>query len=892
MRAPAMKPSLIAANVALLLGSIAMPAVADEAASAQDIETIEVRGIRASLKANLNAKRFADNVVDAITAEDIGKFPDQNVAESLSRITGVSVSREFGEGERITIRGSGPNQNRTLLNGQNVATADWFILDNPSRGFNFTLLPSSLVRALEVSKSPTAKQDEGSIGGTVSMKTRRPLELDANTFNFGVKGVYSDVSKKTDPILDGLYSWKNDDENFGVLLSAHRQERFVQREGIEVLGWTPKDDMGKRAPRDIGNPLFMQERKRTTLFGSVQFAPSNEWDFTFNVLNSKMDSDNANVNLLIRPQNNLDQLVNTVEDGDGNIVAGEVASAGSYEWDFINRESRTETAAYDLDINFTGDSFSAHAQVGYTKAKGGTYNETSWSFVPNPNKLDVDSADTGYSFDLRGKPSVNINVDPTDGTLWAQNWTWGGNKPTTDEEKYGQLDFNFPVDASVFTSIDVGIKYRDHDRTQGRQAYSWHGPGTSMTGDPMSDYMNEIFAQCPTLADCGQSDGVHSVAGNVVSGNVVEQLRGNKGAFWELGFGPQADYAVSDVLGEIWEINEKILAGYAQANFASDSYRGNFGVRVVKTDQTASSYEFSNDSWGLLTVDREWLTPSSLDWVTQKRSYTEVLPSFNFAYNVTEDQLARIAIARVMARPNYSDLAPIVAPGALNVDFPTGIGGNPNLKPQIANQLDLTYEWYFNEESVLSATYFFKDIESYRSSGTRVQEFYDQENDRPVDVTITIPENGKGGQTNGLELGYQHTIGSFGWLANYTYTDAKNDQQRVENAPGSGLVEGTSKHMANAQVFFDNDILGARLMYNYRTEWYKGVNWTGAEVWNDSYGQLDFSSSYQVTDYLSIVLEATNLTDQKIVEYDTDKDRLLSIYQNGRRFVLGANLRF
>ncbi|WP_068546894.1 TonB-dependent receptor [Thalassotalea crassostreae] len=880
--------NILATTVAMVITGASAPVLAAEEA-ASDVEVIEVRGIRGSMKENINAKRFSDSVVDVITSEDIGKFPDKNVAESLSRITGVGVSREYGEGEKITIRGAGPTKNRTLLNGQNVATADWFILDNPSRGFNFTLLPSSLVKGLEVYKTPEASIDEGSIGGTVVMNTRKPLELDANHISIGLQGQYSETSEETDPQIDALYSWKNEAENFGVLVSVTKQDRTVQREGVEVLGWTPADANGMKAPKDIGNPIFIQDRERETIFASIQYAPSDNLDFTLNILDSSMDANNANVNLLIRPQNNLDTLVNTKSNGN-NIYAGEVTAAGSYEWDFINRESSTETSSYDLEMNYSGDGYSIHAQVGTTEAEGGTYNEASWSFVPN-----VDDANKTYAFDLSGTPSIDIGVDPLDGSQWGQNWTWGGNKPTTDEETYAQLDLTFDVDYGAFYEIKTGIKYRDHDRSQGRQAYSWHGPETLPEGVE-GNYMEWIFEQCPTLADCGQSTGSHKVADDVVNGNVVEQLKGSRSQFMTLAFDGYgdvpADYAVSNVLSEIWDINESILALYAQGNFSGDGFRGNLGIRVVQTEQESSSYNFSQDSWGFHTVDREWLTPTYMEWVTEDRDYTEILPSFNIAFDVTEDQIVRFGAARVMARPNFSDLAPIETTGALNVEFPTGTAGNPNLDPQIADQFDMAWEWYFDESALLSVTYFYKDIQSYRTSGTTVKPFYDQENDQLVDVTLTRPDNGLGGSTDGIELGYQQAFGNFGLSANYTYTNADTDQTRDEMVAGSGLVEGASEHMYNVTAYYENDTFGARLMYNFRTEWYKGLHFSGDEVWNDEYGQLDFSSSYKLTENVSLSFEAVNISDEEVIEYNTDPARLMSVYQNGRRFVAGVNLTF
>jgi iron complex outermembrane recepter protein len=897
------KKGLLATSISMVLaGGAASSAIAaeqtkaDDAKKADAVEVIEVRGIRGSLKENINAKRYADSVVDVITSEDIGKFPDKNVSESLSRISGVGVSREFGEGEKITIRGSGPQQNRTLLNGQNVATADWFILDNPSRGFNFTLLPSSLVKGLEVYKTPQARSDEGSIGGTVVMKTRRPLELDANTINIGLQAQYSETSEKTDPQIDALYSWKNDDENFGVLVSVTEQDRTVQREGLEVLGWTPIDANGIKLPKDIGAPIFKQDRKLRTVFASIQYAPSDDLDFTLNILDSKMDANNINSNLLIRPQNNsqINPITNILDlsqfsnlsSVDNNIYAGTVATSGAYEWDFINRESSTETSSYDLDINYAGEGYTLYTQVGNTKASGGTYNEASWSFTPN-----VPAADSGYSFDLSNR-EINSGVSPTDGSQWKQNWTWGGNKPTTDEETYAQVDLSFDVDYGAFYSIDIGAKYRDHNRTQDRQAYSWHGPGTRDSYQGWGGYLGYIFEQCPTLDTCGQTNGTQPVAEDVINGNLTTQLEGDREQFMALAFDGEADYAVSNVLNEIWDINESILALYTQGNFSGDSYRGNVGVRVVQTKQTASSYNFSMDSWGFFTVDREWLTPSYMEWVTEKRDYTEVLPSFNIAFDTAEDQIVRFGAARVMSRPNFSDLAPIESVGALNVAFPTGTAGNPNLKPQIADQFDIAWEWYFNDASLLSLTYYYKDIQSYRTTGTYQAPYYNEQDEEWVDVTFSRPANGLGGSTDGLEVGYQQTFGNYGIAANYTYTNATSDQEVDPDIAGSGQVIGASKHMYNVTAFYENDNFGARLMYNYRTQWYKGVSWTGAELWNDDYGQLDFSSSYDFSDNIQLVVEGVNLTDEEVVEFDGQKSRLMSVYQNGRRFVVGVNISF
>src|SRR5262245_2140071 len=215
------KTTLIAAAVSMALAKHAL-ADTQEAATAQgeEVETVLVTGIRASLAESLEVKRESQTVVEVITSEDIGKFPDKNVAEALQRVSGVSISREFGEGERVSIRGTAPNLNRTQLNGHSIATADWFVLDQlaATRSFNYLMLPTEVIGQTEVFKGSQADLEEGGIGGTVNIKTRNPLDLDDLTISASLQGSYTDLADTTDPQVGALVSWKNEADTFGLLL--------------------------------------------------------------------------------------------------------------------------------------------------------------------------------------------------------------------------------------------------------------------------------------------------------------------------------------------------------------------------------------------------------------------------------------------------------------------------------------------------------------------------------------------------------------------------------------------------------------------------------------------------------------------------------------------------
>lgn len=883
----------LANKSALMLGSVAAVAMMGFAvtANAQDAgaepEEVLVTGIRGSLKQSIDIKRNAATVVDAINAEDIGKFPDRNAAESLSRIPGVNVSREFGEGEKVNIRGTSSDYNRTLLNGQTVGSADWFILDNPNRSFNYTLLPSVLIGTVEVHKSPEASQEEGSLGGTVIIKTRKPLEQDANSFTVSLEGQYQETSEKTDPQVAAQYSWKNDAESLGALISYTKQDRSVVREGFEVLGWSPEDANGVSRPsQPMGVPRFEQDRERETIFASFQAAPTDELTMTLDVLNSKMDANNQNANWLVWPITAGNETPGAAVIENGSVVSNSSDNV-TVGVNWINRISSTETKSYNFETKYETDAFTLTGIVGYTEAEGGTFRETSWEYA---------AAGSSASFDLTA-PSLVSDPAPSDASAFAAGWIWGGSKPTTDEETYAQVDLMFPVELGAFNAIKVGAKVRDAERAQGRHAYSWHGAPSSGAGG----YMWYIFDQCPNLATCGlDALGVSSVDAPV-GGNFLDVVKQNRAVMEEIAFGGlngrPATYAVWNNLPEIWNVQEDITALYVQADFEADSISGNVGLRYVDTSQTSGGYDYTGAGLDLVNVsdiDPAWVVaaigPASANtsqWVTVDNEYDEILPSINVKYDLNDEMALRFSAGRVMARQNQASLSAFETAGALNVPNPTGSAGNPLLKPTLANQYDLSYEWYLDDASIVSAAYFFKDISSYIDTEVFVEQRLREEDNTWVDVAFNKPTNGKGGTVSGIELAATHSFDNgVGLTANYTYTDAENDDPEA-------YTPGVSRNMYNLSAFFENDLLSARVMYNFRTDWYKGKHNNGNDLFNDDFGQVDATISFNLMEGLSVNFEALNLTDEEVTEYaDDNQSRLMSIYENGRRFTAGIRYTF
>ena len=896
------------ANIALLtcgsLGALALTGMPAFAESADMIEEVEVVGIRRSLQDSLNTKRFADSIVDAISAEDIGKFPDKNVAESLSRIPGVSINRDYGEGEKVSIRGSSSAQNRTLLNGSAVASADWYVLDNPSRAFNYSLLPSTVVSKLEVYKSPQADIQEGSLGGTVYLKTRKPLDMDSGTISLQAQGQYSDTSGEVDPQLSGLYSWKNDDETFGALVSLTKQDRTLQRGGKEVYGFHRPTVGGTEywAPRTVGDSFFTQERERETLVTSLQFRPSDQTEIVANYLNSELSASNVNYSnyYWLNDQLGRGSVIdpNTIQTNGDHIVAGEVGDGAYAEYYVIERDSSSETESLDIELTHDAGNFIFTGKIGTTEAEGGTSSDKQYGF---------DRVLDGASFNNYQASGIHEGAVEDTAALLTRGvgYIQENYRIMNDEEQYVGFDFEFPVEVGAFTSFKTGMLYRDHDKAQDTKGSRFHWLTDAQHSDDATSYGGGSDTSGWNRWLYGALDA-GTLADYAVNGDAPFPLM-DMAKVEGVVYPSEAytDYATTTnflTLPETWSVNEKITAAYFKADFEQDSLRGNIGVRVVQTELASTGYTWNGDwvaasineigGYSLLAaaVQGEDNYAYDVQQITETNSYTNVLPNLNIAYDLNEDTILRASLARVMSRPDYITIA---SQTASNLDTRTGSRGNPQLDPETADQFDLSYEWYFAAEAMLTFTYFNKNIQNSVFNTIVTESAFDPKLGQTVDIDYSQPTNGRGSEVQGLEVGYQQAFGNFGVVANYTFTDAESkDERDAINNPGSGLVKDVSDHLMNLSGYYENENMSARLSYNYRSEYYNGINYFGAEYYTEAAGQFDASMSFSVSEEIDVVLEAVNLTDESVEQYHIEEGNPTNSYKNGRRVVVGVNMNF
>jgi len=884
-----LKSNRLFATASIIAFATCVTPAAAQGTDAAPADEIVVTGFRGSVAQSIEAKRDLAVIADVVTAEDIGKFPDKNVAEALQRIPGVVVNREFGEGERVSLRGTAPNLTKTLLNGHTVATADWFILDQvaSTRSFNYLTLPAEIVGRLEVYKSPQADVEEGGIGGTINVITRNPLDLEPFAVSASLQGVYSDLSGKLDPQVSGLVSWKNADETFGILIGGIYQKRRTRRDGLEIFGYRPAGG-GQTAliPTLIGSTMFEQNRERYGANIGIQFRPSDELEINLTGLYSRFNADNFNQNYLAWGDQALGgggTLTNAVVEN-GIAVAGTIASRNNgtegfgVVYDAIDRQAVAKTVSADFDLTYRpSDTLTVHFKAGWTKANGDTSNENFIEFA-GPGR---------FTYDLRsGRPEVSFtNPSPLNPAGIRPDFARIQSVTNDDEEKYVYFDLEKEVEWGPLTALKIGVKYTDHDRIAERFATNGGvftpalrcggAPCTSAsfaTGGGMpGDFLDNI-SSAGTLTDYWRVDPA--------------KLRAIYGAQTA----PGTDRFL--VPGNSYSINEKSYGGYGLAKFGGDSWRGNVGVRVITTDQTSQGFiigganpQFTNPFGGF--------TPS-----TAKRSYTDILPSANLSLDLSEQVVLRFGAGKTVTRPDFVDITPGVD---LNGTLLTGRGGDPNLDPYRANQYDLSIEWYPDRETIVALAAFYKDIQSYIVNSTSVETLPGVfvPGSQPAGCVaagggnpnlfncpyqINRRSNGDGGRNQGFELQVSRPIwGGFGAVANYTYSDAK--------ANNGDPIPGNSKHSLNLTGYYENDLLSARLSYNYRSKFFIDID-RAAPLNQAALSSLDASVSVNVTDGIALTVDAVNLTNEPIEQYSGTRAQPRATYDNGRQFYFGVRAKF
>ena len=891
--------------IALLGASGSAMAQQAPAQNQQQLETVVVTGIRASQEKSLSVKRNADAHIDVISAEDIGKMPDKNVADSLARIPGVTVlnspaggSGGFDERDRVGLRGTNPSLTQTLLDGHGIANGDWFVLDQTGAGVgrsvSYSLLPSELVQRVEVRKSSEASLVEGGTAGSVNIITRKPLDFSkAFTFEAGIGAVYADLPKKTDPQLSALFAFKNEAKTFGVMVQAFSEKRNLRRDGSETLGYNQltaanapaliaahPELNGVYAPDLLGAGLFTQERERKGGLIKAEFKPTKDVDITLTGFSSKMDADNYNRNYMIAPRPGLingttvsNIQIATDKNGQKTLTSATFSSAAATTlgyYDMISRKASAQTDFIGLEGSWkVNDALKLSVNGGTSKGKGQTVSQ---------DVLEDHINTTSASYKLNGNSSAgNFSFTAPD---LGPDWIFGAEHVIVhDKESWAQVDGEYTLDAGVLRSLKFGLRGAEHKRytdptvNQGPLA-GWNTP-----------------ANVPAF-DGNYPGNFGSGLGGSLPANIPYISEGALAAY-------NAKYTNRDPIarrspfdGGEYSLKETTTAAYIQGNLEGESWSGNVGVRAVRTKQTSGAFR--------PTLPGETAEVASLfgNYIgtTADSSYTDLLPSASVRVDVSKDVVARFALSRTVTRADYTALSAFTSLNtsgmyANNAFVGTGTAGNPSLKPIRSNNIDANIEWYFAPRSFVSMGAFHMEMGSYITNGTFRGNYQTLLGDVPngntqVLVTRAFDITGqvnKKASVSGMEFAFEMPIaGNFGVSANYTLSEGHDEDGHV--------LRGNVKNSYTLGGFFENDQFSARVNYSYTDDIFIGTD-RGTDYFQKGTGVVSASLGYKFNENFSLSLDGQNLNNPKLKYYATEVQPR-AIFQNGRQVYLTARIKF
>ncbi|MES2126468.1 MAG: TonB-dependent receptor [Pseudomonadota bacterium] len=905
----------VATAAAFMVLGVAASAQAQQAATPEP-EVVVVTGIRGSLQQSLSVKRNAAANVEVITAEDVGKMPDKNVADSLQRLPGVNISSSaagsggFDENDRVSLRGTAPSLTQTVINGHAMSSGDWFVLDQVGgavgRSASYSLLPSEIVGQVVVRKSPTADLIEGGVAGTIDVLTRHPLDFKQTLSAEGsVQAVYSTLAKKTDPQFSVLVNWKNDANTFGVMLQGFSEKRSLRRDGQELLQWTQIDPTSALAkakpdlgnvwyPRLIGSALFEQERKRTGGLVDAQFKPSRDFSLEATYFSSELEASNYNRNYMTDMLGNGAIAGNvipasyTVQNGTLTAInypnAGTAAAPLRYGIvdEIVRNGAKAKTQFFDLAGKWrVTEAFVLNAKAGKTRGTGET---------PKQGVYEGDINNSGVSYQLNGLGSPatvkfpSINTANFTGTIL--DWVFGYSPATTlDEEKYGQIDAEYKLDGNTLKEIKFGFRGTDHDRSNFAVA---QGPNWANT-NPGSASTNPAWNGTTYPSDFGKD------LGGSFPTNVWQLDRSILDAWGDLHSNRSTDRTYYP---DMFNLNEKTKAVYVSGDLEGEAWSGNVGVRVVRTEGTSNGYQIlPNQPPGQNLPAFPWGGFVNQTKITN--NHTEVLPSANFRFDLSKDIVGRLGISRTMTRPDFGALGGTVS---LTDETHTGNGGNAALKPVKSNNLDATVQWYFAPRALASAGLFYMDLHDYVGFGVSHGTFIDSRASQLAgkgifaDYTITSPIN-VGAKIKGLELALQLPLGSgFGTDANVTLADSKQNfgscpaQQTTTPYDPCDML-GASKVTANIGAFYENDRFNARIGYAWRSS-YLAAQDRGTPLYQDAVGQLSASFNYSIGKNIVLTLSGQNLNNPILKNYVYNPDQPARFYANGAQYYVGLRFKY
>ncbi|MDV6330695.1 TonB-dependent receptor [Asticcacaulis sp. 201] len=889
----------------LICGAPAMAQSSDtnnksEKAKDDDTTVVVVTGYAASVQKALRNKRAADVISDGIASEDIGKYPEQNIAESLQRVTGVQISRSLGEGQFLSVRGLDPKFTNTLYNGRQLPSA------SGTRAFDFQVLSSNFANRVDVYKSPTADLIESGLAATVNMQTIDPLTIGKRRLSISAEaGVEEQRSGKVNPHISALYSDVFLGGKLGVSVAIDSNDRAFDSQNFSTDGVLQDSSYtAGTAYRVYGihqNDLIGTNKRRSAT-ATIQYKPTENLELRLDSIFSDLkqrynmfQGNNWYVGagaLGFSPTNSV-----TV---DGNGVETAWSGSNVFAWLQANRyEFDQQMQSTALSARYTYGDWDLRGEFSYGRAiERTTQAYISWATRSPGADIYYNTTD-----DPKGPLTFGFNngFDPKDPSHYYFFGVQGSyRQPTTDRIANAKFDATRHLDKGYLKAVRFGVNLQD------RTLATTPNYMTNSSAGLPSDMSSYLFVY-------NNPDYFKSYNGgaNFPTSFLTVDLDRFLSDF------PLAELTKSNPpvqsLTTTTEVQEKSQAAYLRFDFAdsADLLRANLGVRVVKTDEYSSGYVPSPGAYliyGLFGGSNS-LSYSDAAVQAQKSSNTYVLPSLNVRYQLGNDILIRFAAARVMQRPDMNLLAAASSPNASSGPPPSStdtwrgtlVQGNPDLKPFLSDQFDLSFEWYFNRQSMLGAALFSKDVQNLvlTNYSTQAADVHMNGSNEIRQITLSVaqPVNSESTNIKGIEIGYQQAFDYLPGLLKHTGVRANLTHiwfgKVVLNQGSDPLpLTGISKDTYNLGVYYDDGKFSLQAGYNYRGRWVQDpLSFFGDGIFTEGYGQLDLAANYRVNERLSFNAWVVNATESAMRQ--TNKYGVTRLYAlDGRRYSIGARITF
>ena len=923
------------AKVRQLSGAASAFATMSRPAFAQTIQTLDdeivVTGIRKSLTDARNQKRISTGIVDAIAVKEIGQLPDTNLAESLQRITGVSIDRSGGEGKFITVRGFGPEFNTVLANGRQIASEDL------SRAFAFDTIASELVSNIQVNKTSTAVLQSGGIGSTVNIATARPLDSEGFRVAGSVSGTYDWNTKDVSPNISGVVSHTSDDGRFGLLAALSYSKRNTRLDQLQSDGWlenvgVPQSEINDGegfkgnifSPRNLDNKVTFEERKRINGNLVFQFAPDDDLEMTVDALYSDFDIDTDATSFghwFTAPN-----LTDVTIDSNGTVtdLYQEVGLATDFHSKTFDRLTETVSLGLNVKKNFS-DSLTGSIDASFSKAEREANNG-------GGNQLTL----IGYANRVRFQSDNQI-------LPWVSNFAEANADIFSGQQEIDGVAYQAETTpAGVGNYLDISnsrahVMLRrswavEDDVKQLRGDLAWTGSDDSgltvlKGGLQFSDQKKDLVrwdneGQGLHCAFCGYADFPpvtieQSIfnAGNNFLGGVSGSHR--LVTSWLRHDGEQ-QFASLEAIGGInldaerrgnsFAVNESILSAYIESDWAgemgSKPISAVIGARFEHTSVTIDGT--AEDIIDLQIVDQTemTLTRGATKAVSFDNSYTTLLPNLSLKLDADDNLVFRLAASQTITRPTLTSLSPVlnITTTRQGGDFRAN-GGNPELKPFRSDNIDFSAEYYYGESNYVSVGLFHKEVNDFIVTGQVLETVSTADGSLLTDpsagdtvarFTVARPINGDDASVTGLEAAIQHNFSDtgFGIQLNGTLV---NGSVKLDPGDVSQIFALTGlSNSANAVAYYDKGPVEVRIAYNWRDKFLQSLLQTaGNGVTNvRSFDQVDFSARYRVNDNFEVFVEGLNLANEKLLKFGRFENHFLYAEDSGRRLNVGTRFNF